>query len=174
MITDISPYLIYELGALKGEHVSFCRYTFNEISITEGYALLGEDNAFFIRVKSHSVMDKHSVYFLDIQAFHSSEIGEEFDFQPLAEGKLAGLHILKNTNKGMIVKSSVVRDFTTECGLLAEFEDEARFMIYPKEQLFSDTCCASEIDSILDEMQKSRLEVSRSAKQDINLLLSAQ
>lgn len=174
MITDISPYLVYELGALKGERVSFCRYTFNDIGITEGYALLGEDNAFFIRIKSHSVMDKHAVYFLDIQAFHSSEIGDAFDFDPLSEGKLAGLHILKNTNRGMIVKNAVVRDFTTECGLLAEFEDETRFMIYPKQQLFTDTCCTSEIDNILDEMRKNRLEVSRSAKQDINLLLSAQ
>tara|TARA_B100000780_G_C21088599_1_gene438642 strand:- start:692 stop:1216 length:525 start_codon:yes stop_codon:yes gene_type:complete len=174
MITDLSPYLIYELGCLKGQHVRFCRYSYKNSEYNEGFALVGDNNSFFIRIKNQRVADKHDVYFLVVKAFHNSEIGYDFKFDTISEGKLTNLNILKYTNKGMIIRNKVIQNITTECGLLAEFSDDSRFMVYPKQQLFTDSACSGDLDEILDEISANRLEVSRSAEMDINLLLSVQ
>ncbi len=171
MIADLSPYLIYELGSMKGHPVSICRYSLHHSEQTDGYAILGAQFVFFIRVKTKYIIEQFPIHYLDITAFHQSELGDAVTFDCIRKGNLSEAQILKHTVKGLIVNSRVIKDIATECGLLFSFEDGTQWMIYPKEQLFTQTALATEIDEILDEMCTNRLECSRLATKDINLLL---
>ena len=174
MITDLSPYLVYELGSMQGQEVSLCRYSLHQSKQTDGYAILGNHFAFFIRIKTHYVVDEFPVHFLDISAFHQSEIGDAVEFHVERKGEMKELQLLKHTIRGMIVNHKVIQDITTECGMLFTFMDDTQWMIYPKSQLFTQTAIATDLDEILDEMHTNRLACSRLAVKDINLLLCEQ
>jgi hypothetical protein len=172
MITDISPYVIYELGMLKGQHVRLCRYRFNGSGYNEGYVLVGENSSFFIRCKANVVEDKHDIHFLVIKAFQNIELDDSFSYDTQFEGTLNGIQILKSTTKGMIVQRKVVQDIITENALLADFEGDKRLLIYPHTKLYSDTSISANTDEILDLISARRFQTSRIAKQDVNLLLT--
>lgn len=174
MIADLSPYLIYELGSMKGHSVSICRYSLHDSEQTDGYAIIGAQFVFFIRVKTKYIIDQIPIHYLDITAFHQSELGDAVSFETILVGELNEVQILKHTVKGMIVNGKVIQDITTECGIVFSFTDGVQCMIYPKEQLFTHTALVTEIDDVLDEMYTNRLECSRLASKDISLLLCEQ
>lgn len=171
MITDVSSYILYELALLRDQHVRFCRYKYYDSDFNEGYVLVSDYNSFFMRIETHEVEEKHDVHFLIIKAFENLEIEEAFSFHPVFEGTLKDVSLLKSSTRGMVIRNQIVQDITTESALLAEFDGDRRLLIFPREQLFTNTCYSSNTDEILDVMLDNRYEVSRVAEKNINLLL---
>mgnify|MGYP000149546884 FL=1 len=174
MITDISPYIVYEMASLKGGHVQLCKYQFNGQGDNEGFAIVSDVYSFFVRIKSNIVDDKYEVNFLIIKAFQNIELDDSFTFTPVFEGELKDLKILKSSARGMVVRQKVIQDIVTENALLADFEGDKRFLIYPHKGIFTPTGLTTDTDEILDKMSEKRYSVSREVEKDINLLLRAQ
>ncbi len=175
MITDISPYIIYEMSSLKGSHVQLCRYDFNGRPDNEGFAIVSDIYSFFVRVRPNIVDEKYDVNFLEIKAFQNIELDDSFTFHPVFEGALKDIKIMKSSVRGMVVRSKVIQEVITENALLADFEGDKRFLIYPsKQNIYTCTALSTKTDEILDIMSEQRFRVSREVQRDINLLLPEQ
>lgn len=74
----------------------------------------------------------------------------------------------------MVIRQKVIQDIVTENALLADFEGDKRFLIYPHNGVFTPTGLTTDTDEILDKMSENRYSVSREVEKDINLLLRAQ
>lgn len=175
MITDISPYIIYEMSSLKGANVQLCKYDFNGQPDNEGFAIVSDIYSFFVRVKPNIVDDKYDVSFLVIKAFQNIELDDSFTFHPVFEGTLKDIKIMKSSVRGMVVRNKVIQEIITENALLADFEENKRFLIYPDNNSnYTCTALSTKTDEILDVMSEQRFSVSREVHRDINLLLSEQ
>lgn len=174
MITDISPFIIYEMASLKGERIKLCRYQYKDMGFNEGVVIVSDIYSFFIRIKSNVIEEKHNVNFLIIKAFQNIEIDDTFTFEPIFEGTLRDIQILKSTVRGMVVRKKIIQDIVTESALLADFEEDKRFMIHPGKELFTDTGVSFGTDKVLDKMSEHRYSLSRKVERDINLLLCEQ
>ena len=170
MLTDISNFTLYELASIKGEKVSLCRYKYYDSEFNEGFVIASDFSYFFVRIKTEVVAGKYDVHFLIVKDFHNCELNDAFSFTPFYTGYLEDLVLLKSTVSDMEIKNQPKADVTTECGLILEFENDVKYMIYPKTGLFSNTSCLAGTDEILDVIGYNNLKQSRFIIKDENLL----
>jgi hypothetical protein len=59
------------------------------------------------------------------------------------------------------VDGTVIPDLTTECAMMLNFVDKSHYFIYPKERLFGHSSLETDLDKILDIINKLGLKHSR-------------
>jgi hypothetical protein len=170
MLTDISNYTLYELASIRGEMVSLCRYQYYNSEFNEGYVIYSESFYFFVRVRTQIIEDRHEVHFLVVKDFHNCEINDAFKFTPIFTGMLKDIILFKSKRK--LELSSRQPEVITETSLLLEFDQDEKFLIYPKTGLFSNTSFLRGTDSILETIWSEKLRQSRLIKKDEKLLKS--
>lgn len=171
MITDINNAILYELGALRGKRILFCRCKQFGIGFLEGFVLVSPDNSFALKIESRVFDGKYTIHYLSVKPMNNLLLMDEYELEPIHSGVLRDIHLLSYKTKGMVVRSKVVQDIETECALMAEFENDERFLVYPQERVLNNTGYEEDFDCILELIQKKRYRVSRSAVKDLNLLL---
>ncbi len=171
MITDINNAILYELGALRGKRILFCRCKQFGIGFLEGFVLVSPDNSFALKVESRVFDGRYTIHYLSVKPMNNLLLLDEYELEPIHSGVLRDIHLLSSKTKGMIVRSKVVQDVETECALMAEFENDERFLVYPQERILNTTGYEDDLDTILEILQKRRYRVNRSAVKDLNLLL---
>lgn len=169
MISDISNFTLYELALIKGQKVSFCRYKYYDSDFNEGFVIRSEAYYFFVRIKTQIIKGSQEVHYLIVKDFHHCELNDAFTFTSIYTGVLCDLILFKSNNE-IVVSTDNKPSVYTENSMLLEFENEERFLIYPKAELFSNTSYLQGTDKILETIYQKELAKSRPILKDERLL----